>query len=503
MKGTARWLGILGVFGVAVIAFSAGLIVSARLDTGSTGMTHPVTPATRAVDADRPPNDDDIVLTQGLFRHLVQSTNPGVVNISTAEYVEGRDWWDRMFRDMPDWFRFYFRPPEEEERRRPQYSLGSGFIIDPDGYILTNYHVVQKADDITVILHNGHRYTAEIVGTDKRTDVALLRIRPDEDLTALPLGDSDRVQVGDWVIAIGNPFGFSNSVTTGIISGRGGLRRRIQYVDYLQTDAPINPGNSGGPLINLRGEVIGINTWIWSNTYQWGGLGFATPINPVKRILPDLREKGYVERGYLGVNIQVSEDVDRVLKSLGAPYGAPVLEVQKGTPADKAGLKRYDVIMEVNGKKISEPSELPDIISSYPPGTEVTLKIWRDGKTFDVKVRLERFPEEAEPQPRPRRRRETLGMVLEPIPPEFMRRHDIPGPGGLMVRRVDLRSPAQRAGIRRGDVILEADRHPVRTVEEFVRIVEDARAKGQDTILLLIWRQGATALIPVEIPKAE
>ena len=159
--------------------------------------------------------------------------------------------------------------------------------------------------------------------------------------------------------------------------------------------------------------------------------------------------------------------------------------------------------MEVNGKKILRPSDLPDIISSYPPGTEVTLKIWRDGKAFNVKVRLERFPEEEEPQPRPRRRRETLGMVLEPVPPEFMRRHDIPGSGGLMVRRVDPRSPAQRAGIRRGDVILEANRQPVRTVEAFARIVENAREKGQDTILLLVWRQGTTALIPIEVPKAE
>lgn len=509
------WLAALSA--VAVVSFLTGLVISARLGTRVPSTAEAVQPSLpRWIAAPDPAgaSEDDVVLTQSLFRRVAQSVSPGVVKVQTTTFVSRRRWFDDMFRGMPEWFRFHFQRPDDEGDEGPQGrepSWGSGFFIDPSGLILTNLHVIESreegkiADDIRVILHNGHSYKAEVVGFDRRLDVALLRIKPDEPVTALPLGDSNKVQVGDWVIAVGNPFNFSNSVTAGIISGRGGTERRpTRYVDFIQTDAPINPGNSGGPLVNLRGEVIGINNWIFTNSFQWAGLGFAIPINPVKQILPQLKEKGRVDRGYLGVIIQFGESQEQIRKSLGAPYGAPVIDVEKGTPADEIGIRRYDVIMEVNGQKVERAEDLSDIVSSYPPGTKVKLKVWRDGKPIELTATLARFPEETVPRPaREERRKQTLGLELEPITAPMAERMGLPVDHGLLVRRVVPQSPAYEAGLTEGDVIAEVDRKPVRSVDEFIELVEKARKANRDSVILLVFRGRAPQpqLMTLPLPK--
>ncbi|MCS7311721.1 MAG: trypsin-like peptidase domain-containing protein [Acidobacteria bacterium] len=506
------WLAALSI--VAVVSFLTGLIISARLGTRVPSTAEAVQPPLPRWTAAPDPaglSEDDVVLTQDLFRRIAQSVSAGVVKVQTTTFVSRRRWFDDMFRGMPEWFRFHFQEPGDEGPQGREPSWGSGFFIDSTGLILTNLHVIESreegkiADDIRVILHNGHSYKAEVVGFDRRLDVALLRIKPDEPVTALSLGDSNKVQVGDWVIAVGNPFNFSNSVTAGIISGRGGTERRpTRYVDFIQTDAPINPGNSGGPLVNLRGEVIGINNWIFTNSFQWAGLGFAIPINPVKQVLPQLKEKGHVDRGYLGVVIQFGESQAQIRKSLGAPYGAPVIDVDKGTPADEIGIRRYDVIMEVNDQKVERAEDLSDIISSYPPGTKVKLKVWRDGKPIELTATLARLPEETTSRPaREERRKQTLGLELEPITPSMAERMGLSVDHGLLVRRVAPQSPAYEAGLTEGDVIAEVDRKPVQSVDEFIDLVEKARKANRDSVILLVFRGRAAQplLMTLPLPK--
>lgn len=496
---------------VALAAFGAGLMVSSQLGQTPSGAA---LTATSLTPADISSSDGDLVLTQGLFRSIVQKSQKGVVNIYTTRYVSRQNWYNEMFRDLPEWFRRHFQNPQDEEgdendeeRVTPDRSLGSGMILEikpKSALILTNKHVIEGADDIKVLLFSNHSYTAEIVGQDDYADVALLSIQLDgtEDITALPLGDSNRVQVGDWVIAIGNPFGFSNTVTAGVISATGGIRSHVPgaYIDYLQTDAPINPGNSGGPLLNLHGEVIGLNNWIYTRTYQWSGLGFAVPINYVKQILPQLKEKGYVERGYLGVYVPRAES-EEILRNLGAEHGAAVIDVEKGSPAEEAGLKRYDVILEVNGRKVKSAEELPDIISTYSPGSKVKLKILRDGKTIEKQVTL--AIRETKKAAAPKESPERLGMEFTEVTPEIARSLRLPGEYGLVIRRIGPGSPAFDAQLEPQDVILEADRTRLNTIEDFARIVDTARAKGRKSIILYVWRRGSGFLTTLNLPDSD
>ncbi len=484
------------VFAVAGLSFILGMVFSSTLGTGSSSQAESSVPQ-------QTNSDDDIVLTQGLFRRIVQQSQPGVVNIYSTKYVK-RSWFEDFFKNVPKEFRFFFGPPDEEREpeEQPSQSLGSGMIIDRSGIILTNYHVIEGAEEIKVRLFNNQSYDAKVIGTDDLTDIALLKIITDEKLHALPLGNSDTVRTGDWVVAIGNPFGFRNSVTVGVVSAVGGIQQMVGgYVDYIQTDAPINPGNSGGPLLNLKGEVIGINNWIFTRTYAWNGLGFAIPINYAKRIIPQLREHGKVERGYLGVTIQTGEDARSVLESLGADYGAAISEVEPNSPADNAGLKRYDVILEVNGKKVKRPEDLPHMIGAYPPGSKVTLTILRDGKKLKKTVKLTRRPSEKELRARRQGAKKKLGLTLRELTQEEAQHMNLPREGGLYVVRVDPRSPAFEAGIRRGDVILEVERKPVTTVSGLAKEIEKARKKGKKKVLLFIWRNGVGFMKPLDIQE--
>lgn len=436
-----------------------------------------------------------VPLTNESVASLVEKLKPAVVNISVTQVVKTGgvpqefhgsfgdneqfgDFWKRFFGD---------REPMEFKRK----GLGSGFIINKEGYIVTNNHVIQKAKDITVILHNKKQYPAKVIGTDSKTDIALIKIDAEEDLLTAPLGDSDELKEGEAVIAIGNPFGLAETVTAGIVSAKGRVIGAGPYDDFIQTDASINPGNSGGPLLNYYGEVIGINTAIVA---AGQGIGFAVPINMVKEIILHLKEKGKVRRGWLGVSIQ--EITPELAKSFGLKDagGALVSDVVPGSPAEKAGLKRGDVIAEFNGKPIKEHRELPRIVSLMPPGESVSFKVIRDGKEETVSATIGEMKEEDLPQPSQEVQKQ-LGMSLQPVTPEIARELGMKKAEGIVVTNVEANSLAGESGIQTGDVILEVNRRPVSSVQGFSETVR----KAGKSILLLIYRNGATIYLTLKI----
>jgi serine protease Do len=382
-----------------------------------------------------------------------------------------------------------FGPGFEElfEQPRKVPSLGTGFVISPDGYILTNNHVIEDVDKIEVQFEDGRKFDAKVIGRDPRTDVALIRVEAD-DLPSLPLGNSESVRPGDWVVAIGNPFGLAHTVTAGIVSAR---HREInadpdarRFDDFIQTDAAINPGNSGGPLINLAGEVIGINTAInpRANT-----IGFAVPVNIAKDILPQLREAGKVSRGWLGVYIQPIEPEMAEILGLEDTKGALVSKVEPGSPADEAGLKSGDVVVEFDGRPIEKMEELPRYVAGAGVGKDLRLVALRKGqrKSFDVKLgELDTGVEEASATPgeteKPR-----FGLSVQELSPEVAQQLGMEGAKGVIVTQVEPGSPADDAGIRRRDVILEVNQKPVASTKDFRSALD-----GSDKGALLLVRRG-------------
>jgi serine protease Do len=434
----------------------------------------------------------------GSFSDLVTKVRGSVVNISTVKIVKGRSF--HMFRGpmdendpFQDFFERFFRDQIPKEYR--QKSLGSGFIIDEEGFILTNNHVVEKTDEIKVVLSDGGEYDAEIIGKDPKTDLALIQIEADNPLSALPLGDSDALNVGDWVVAIGNPFGLESTVTAGIVSAK---YRRIgteSYANFIQTDASINPGNSGGPLLNTKGEVVGINSAIFSRTGGSIGIGFAVPVNLAKELLPQLKE-GEVVRGWLGVMIQqITPELQEKL-DLEDQRGALVADVMPDGPADKAGIRRGDVIVTFDGKAVKEMSELPLVVGATPVGKKVKVGVIRGGREKTIEVTLGRLEEEAAVS-RPEEARTDLGMVVEEISPEISRRYSLDRDEGLAVVRVESSSPAGEAGIRPGDLILEIDQKAVRNLSDYREMIS-GYGEG-DTILFLIQRGGNTLYLTVTV----
>jgi serine protease Do len=427
------------------------------------------------------------------FRDIARASNPGVVNINTSKTVRlprGRDPFRDFFGD--DMMERFFGPspaPEggQRERRQTRTSLGSGFVIDASGYILTNRHVIEGADQIDVTFPGGRRYEAKIVGQDARTDVALIKIEPRDALTPLPLGDSDAVEVGEWVMAVGNPFGLpggGNSVTVGVVSYMGrdlSLGVRGTSVQMIQTDAAINPGNSGGPLINTRGEVVGINTMIVTGGSQASaGVGFSVPINVAKEILPQLREKGRVVRGWMGVNIMpVSEDLAATY-GLSEGRGAYVSAVADGSPAEKAGLQPEDVILSADGRAIDDSSDLSRLIASKSPGTTVKLDVVRGRDRKTVSVTLGTFPDETADAGTDESGRPSLGMTLRDLTPAVAERLQLPaGTGGVVVMEVEAGEAAEAAGLVARDVILSVNGQAVAGVDAFDRAIAASRADGR------------------------
>ena len=376
------------------------------------------------------------------------------------------------------------------QREFKQKSLGSGFIISPDGYIFTNNHVVEQADKILVKLSDGKEYEAKVIGKDAKTDIALIKIKPTDSLPVAETGDSDKLRVGDWVMAIGNPFGLEQTVTAGIVSAKGRVIGAGPYDNFIQTDASINPGNSGGPLFNMEGKVIGINTAIVA---QGQGIGFAIPISMAKTILPDLKAKGKVTRGWLGISVQdITEDIAKNMK-LKDRSGALISDVFKGDPADKAGLKSGDIVTEINGKKIKDTHELLMMIAAFRVGETIKIKILRDGQEKEVSLAVAERKEQAE-MAAAGESGQAFGMVVQEITPEIAKHLGLSTKKGVIVVDVQEGSTADEVGIQPQDIILQVNKVKITTMKEYVTEIGKAGDKG---ILLLIKRGKSTFFVPL------
>jgi serine protease Do len=423
------------------------------------------------------------------FAPLAAEASPAVVHIKVVSVVKAAEG-GGQFGFPPDWFGdddrpfggFRF-PAPPQGRGFTQRGSGSGFVIRGDGVVVTNHHVVENAKEITVTLSDGRELQAKVMGRDPKTDLAVLKIDPAGTLPVARLGDSDRLRVGDWVVAIGNPFGLSNTVTAGIVSAKGRAIGAGPYDDFIQTDAPINPGNSGGPLLDEHGEVVGINTMIFSRSGGNVGIGFAIPINLAKKLVPELEERGHVTRAWLGVAIQkLTPDLARSL-GVGPARGALVAEVTEDSPAAAAGVKPGDVITRYDGKAVDEHAALPMLVASTPIGKTVALEIVRDGapRTLEVTVTRQHgdeAPDETDDQ------KGRWGLALRDLRPAERRQRDLEADAGVLVAGVAPDSPAADAGIKAGDVILQVNRTPVASVEQAKTAAATAPA-GKPLLLLV------------------
>jgi len=480
---------------LVLAAVAAGIVLSAGFN---------VSPIARALlgDKEKPavvPTASGMRMLPVDIPQLFKEVSPAVVNISTTQLMKfnhpqmrnpfGRqDPFDEFFNN------FFGRMPKEQKRR----SLGSGFIVSPDGYILTNNHVVEKADEVTVTLLDKEQFKAKVVGTDPKIDIALIKIDAKKKLTYVVLGNSDKLEVGEWVVAIGNPFGLGHTVTAGIVGAKGRIIGSGPYDDFIQTDASINPGNSGGPLFDLKGEVVGINTAI----IQGGqGIGFATPIQLAKSVLDQLKEKGKVTRGWLGVYIQpLTPDAAESL-GISGRRGALVSDVTSGGPAEKAGIRSGDVIVGFDGKEIRDEHELPQVVALTKPGKTVDVRLIRGGKETSVPVTI------AEMAGEPGKlagghdlTTKNLGLTVQDITPEIAQRLETENTKGVVVTGVEDGSPAEDAGFNEGDVIraiLRQDkRTPVTSVAEFGKLVK--KFESDKTVLFLVERGDARILLTVK-----
>lgn len=443
------------------------------------------------------------------FTELVQKVSPSVVNISTTQKIKPRRLpvpgpgkeMPELPEDSPfnDFFRHYFGDENARPEEHKSQSLGSGFIIDANGYIITNYHVVRDASEIIVRLSDRRELKAKVIGGDQRSDVALLKIDA-TNLPTLKLGNSETTKVGEWVMAIGSPFGFDHSVSVGVVSAIGRNLPSENYVPFIQTDVAINPGNSGGPLFNLDGEVIGINSQIYTRSGGFMGLSFAIPVNVAMDVVKQLKDKGKVSRGWLGILIQ---DVNRELAEsfgLEKPMGAAVLKVIDDSPAEKAGFKVGDVVIEFDGKVIQSSSDLPLAVGSTPLGKKAKVKIIRDGKPANLTVKIAELPAEDKIAARTDEKTaesNRLGLVAEDLTPEQRQNEDLKK-GGVVVSKVD-NGPAYDAGVRRGDIILKINNQDVKNTAHFTEMVA-ALTKGK-VVPILIQRRRSPMYLPLKVPN--
>ncbi len=462
-----------GVF-YAAMAFLAALLLLAGFHAGSLSHAagHQRTVAMVPLD----------------FVDLAATASPAVVNISTVKTVEGPGRvFDHFFRGprgrdpFDQFFDRFFDPFQQREYR--QRSLGSGFLIGGDGYIVTNHHVIRDADSIVVKLKDGREYDAGIIGTDSSTDLALIRIESGTDLPYLELGDSDTIRVGEWVLAIGNPFGLDHTVTSGIVSAKGRFIGAGQYDDFIQTDASINPGNSGGPLLDMGGRVVGINTAIIAGG---DGIGFAIPSSMARTIIDQLRKTGEVTRGWLGVGIQ---DLDADLKAYyDVDRGVLVTEVFSGHPAEEAGIEANDIIVSVNGRPVDSGRALSRLISGLPVGGKAELEVFRDGVKMTIDATIGKRDED--PLAQTVQPAEELGIHVSGMTSEIARHLNLREPRGVVVEEVDPGSIGARAGIRRGDVIFEVNRREVKNPADFSGIMGELGEKDPIQLYLLRANRG-------------
>ncbi len=456
------------------------------------------------------------------FADLAERILPAVVNISTTQAIRqdgGRPEMPQIPPGSPfeDFFKEFFdrqqrQGPGQSPMPRRTTSLGSGFVIDPSGLIVTNNHVIKDADQILVRFHDDSSLEAEVVGRDPKTDLALLKVQADKPLPALTLGDSTTARVGDWVIAIGNPFGLGGSVTAGIISARQRDINAGPYDDFIQTDASINRGNSGGPLMNLDGEVIGINTAIFSPSGGSVGIGFAVPTSLAAPVIEQLREFGETRRGWLGVRIQsVSEEIAESL-GLKTAHGALIASVTPGGPAEAAGLEAGDVILSFDGRTVDKMRRLPRMVAETRIGREVPLEIWRKGKILHLVVKVGQLEEADESEqvasaPQPGKdvedfRVSGLGLSVSPLTPDLRSRYEIGEDAtGVVVTKVDPNGPAAEKGIEAGDVIVEVNQDAVQSPNDMASRIASATDQGRRSVLLLVDRKGDLRFVAITLAK--
>lgn len=441
------------------------------------------------------------------FEQASNEVSPAVVSIFAEQTVAVQSPFgmpDEAFKDFfgEDLFKRFFGAPQNQEQKRTVRSLGSGVIVSNDGYILTNNHVVEKAEKLSVVVGDKKTYDAQIIGTDPPTDVAVIKIKGKE-LPVASLGNSDNVKIGQWVIAVGNPFQLMHTVTAGIISAKGRSSVGLaEYEDFIQTDASINPGNSGGALADLEGNVIGINTAITSPSGGNIGIGFAIPINMAKQVMSALMSEGKISRGYLAIYPQdIDEDLAKAL-NLKNTEGSLVADVTPDGPADKAGIKRGDVIVEFNGKKVENSVELRNMVAQVSPGTKVEVVLNRDGKEMQLTVRLGERPgategqSSSEKQPEEQMSRK-LGLSIQTLTPDLAGQLGYKNAKGVVVTDVVAGSSADEAGLQRGDLIVEVNRKRVQSAQDFEN--ETRSLKSGDVVALLVRRGANTFFVAVNV----
>ncbi len=492
-KTTKRALSLTALIAAAVVF---GMVVASSVN---------ITPRSEAQRETATPHAHAAVASVPSFADIAQEAMPSVVSITSTDIVKGNQGRRNAnpFGGEGDPFDFFFGPgnprgrQNDQDEEHKQVQGGTGFIISDDGYIVTNNHVIEGADKIEVRINNKEKYIAKLIGRDTATDLALLKVETKQRLTPLPLGDSERLRVGEWVMAIGDPLAFDKTVTVGVVSAkqRSGLTAdpaTRSFENYIQTDAAINFGNSGGPLINVNGEVIGINTAIFRPAQN---IGFAVPVNTLKQVLPQLRDKGKVTRGFLGINI-VNVDSDRAAAfGLKSEDGAFVEQVEPGKPADKAGVKPGDTIVKVDNVPVKETRDLIGYVSGKPPGSKVQLEVVRDGKPVELTANLaerrdEASGKEAEKTSSEDSSHERIGIQVTELTPQIRQMQRIKADvDGLVVVHVKEVSAAADAGIQEGDIITQVNGQKVGSTEEFGKVV--SRAKKGDYLKLYVFHPRA------------
>jgi serine protease Do len=465
----------------SIIGLIMGLGISSIFSFNSNGYAKDITIPKESVDI--------LSKTNNAMAEVVAAVKPSVVNISSTHTIKGNGMHSPFFNDpffkrfFGNEFRFFEMPKEYK-----QSSLGSGVIVDKDGYILTNNHVVKDADEIKVKLSDDREFKGKVIGVDPKTDLAVIKIDSNH-LPVIKLGDSDKLRVGETVIAIGNPFGLSYTVTSGIISATGRANVGIaDYEDFIQTDAAINPGNSGGALVNVRGELVGINTAIFSTTGGYQGIGFAIPSNMAKVVMESLIKKGKVIRGWLGVTIQpLTPDLVKQF-NIGDEKGVLVGDVVEDSPAEKAGIERGDVIVEFDGKKVEDVVNLRNMVANTLPNEEVTINLIRDGKPKTVKVKIAEMPVENQKLSKTFDN-QLKGVHVQGLNPELKRNLNVPKRvTGVVITDIEDGSPAQGI-LMNGDIIMEINKKDIHNVKDYESVV--SRIKHSENTLLLIYRQNS------------
>jgi serine protease Do len=488
------WIGIVGFLLGIIVSGYVFVYLPDKHTAGASVFDTEKPPLTSALNA-APINTSPEQRGDLDFVGIAEKVGPAVVKIvaERVDKVRGFGLEDQMpFDDF--WERFFGRP-RQREQEVPSQAQGTGFFLSEDGYLLTNYHIVENAVDVKVTALQGEDYKAKVIGTDPRSDLALLKIEA-KGLPFIQFGDSEQLKVGEWVLAIGNPYGLEHTVTSGIVSAKGrqlGMGGNVpEYQDFIQTDAAINRGNSGGPLVNMRAEVVGITSNIFSPSGGNIGLGFAIPANLAKKVITQLKEKGRVVRGKIGVTITPITEDDKDAFKLKDKKGALVNSVEEGGPAAKAGIKQYDIIVEVNGEKVDSPTDLKFRVADVEPGKKVNIGVIRDGKEQVFTVMVEELDAQ-EKKEEPKASNKDLGFTVQELTPNLARRYGLETREGLIITQVKRYSEADRKGLASGDIIIEVNRMKVTRVEDLEKIMDKVES-GEAIILLLRREQDGESL---------